>query len=64
MTGKPAYRTQFHPEMTADELRERLEVYRNEHLSDPGEFERLTGRFRPSPRAAGPLRRFLDLVAG
>ncbi len=64
VAGKLAYGTQFHPEMTADQLRERLEIYRNEYLSDPGEFERLTDRLRPSPHADGLLRRFLDLVAG
>ncbi len=61
--GKPAYGTQFHPEMTAEQLRLRLEVYRDQYLADPGEFERLTGRLRPSPHADRLLRRFLDLFA-
>ena len=61
VVGRPAYGTQFHPEMTADQLKQRLEVYRDEYLSEPGEFERLTGRLRPSPHADGLLARFLDL---
>jgi len=62
--GRPAYGTQFHPEMTSDQLKERLEIYRDEYVAGPGEFERLTRRLRPSPHADRLLRRFLDLYVG
>jgi len=61
VVGKPAYGTQFHSEMTHVQLRERLEVYRDEYMPDPEEFERLSGRLRPSPDADRLLDRFLDL---
>ena len=59
--GKPAYGTQFHSEMTHFQLRERLEVYRDEYMPDPEEFARLSERLRPSPDVDGLLGRFLDL---
>ncbi len=58
--GKPVYGTQFHPEMTADQLRQRLEVYREEYLPDPGEFDALQRSLRPSPEADTLLRRFIE----
>lgn len=58
---KPAYGTQFHSEMTADQLRERLAIYRDEYMPDPEEFARLSDRLRPSPDVDGLLGRFLDL---
>ncbi len=64
VAGRPVYGTQFHSEMTADQLRARLEVYREEYLPDPAEFERLTGRLRPSPEADRLLARFLELYCG
>jgi len=63
IVGKPIYGTQFHSEMTADQLRDRLEVYREEYMPDPEEFARLSRRLRPSPEADGILGRFLDLYA-
>lgn len=61
VAGKPAYGTQFHSEMTHLQLRERLEVYREEYMPDPDEFARLSQRLRPSPDVDGLLGRFLDL---
>lgn len=58
--GKPVYGTQFHPEMTSDQLLERLEVYRHEYLPDPEEYEALRRSLRPSPEADTILRRFVD----
>jgi GMP synthase (glutamine-hydrolysing) len=59
--GKPIYGTQFHPEMNHEQLRERLDVYRDSYLPDAAEYERLLGNLRPSPEARSLLRRFLDL---
>jgi len=59
--GKPVYGTQFHPEMNHEQLRERLDVYRNSYLPDAAEYERLLQSLRPSPEAGSLLRRFLDL---
>ena len=59
--GKPVYGTQFHSEMTHVQLRERLEVYRDEYMPDPEEFARLSQRLRPSPEADRLLDRFLEL---
>jgi len=59
--GKPVYGTQFHPEMTASQLRQRLDVYRDEYLPDPEEYEALVNNLRPSPHADGILRRFMEL---
>jgi len=59
--GKPVYSTQFHPEMTADQLHQRLEVYRHEYIPDPEEYAALQRSLRPSPEADTILRRFIEL---
>ncbi|HHQ49260.1 MAG TPA: type 1 glutamine amidotransferase, partial [Acidobacteria bacterium] len=61
MPGRPVYGTQFHPEMTDGQLRERLEVYRDAYLPDPEGYRRLLANLRPSPEAGSLLRRFLEL---
>jgi len=63
LEGKPVYGTQFHSEMNEDRLRERLEVYLQEYVPDPEEFQRLLTRLRPSPNADRILDRFLSLYA-
>jgi GMP synthase (glutamine-hydrolysing) len=63
LEGKPVYGTQFHSEMNEDRLRERLEVYLQEYVPDPEEFQRLLTRLRPSPNADRILDRFLGLYA-
>jgi len=59
--GKPVYGTQFHPEMGAGQLRERLEIYREAYLPDPEAYEHLLRNLRPSPEAGTLLRRFVEL---
>jgi len=59
--GKPVYGTQFHPEMTHEQLRERLDVYRDAYLPDSGDHETLLQSLRPSPEAGALLRRFVEL---
>ncbi len=63
LAGKPVYGTQFHSEMNEDRLRERLQVYLQEYVPDPEEFQRLMARLRPSPQADRILDRFLTLYA-
>lgn len=63
LAGKPVYGTQFHSEMNEDRLRERLQVYLQEYIPDPEEFEKLMARLRPSPEADNILDRFLTLYA-
>lgn len=63
LEGRPVYGTQFHSELNEDRLRERLQVYLQEYVPDPEEFERLPARLRPSPQADRILDRFLTLYA-
>ena len=63
LEGKPVYGTQFHSEMNEDRLRERLQVYLQEYVPDPEEFQRLMARLRPSPQADRILDRFLTQYA-
>lgn len=63
MKDKPVYGSQFHSEMNEDRLRERLQVYLQEYVPDPEEFQRLVTRLRPSPEADRILDRFLTLYA-
>lgn len=53
----PVYSTQFHPEMTASDLRERLGVYAESYIGGD-EVERFPW-VAPSPIASSLLRRFL-----
>jgi len=59
--GLPVYGTQFHPEMSDEQLRKRLDVYRDSYLPGPGEYARLLQSLRPSPEAGSLLRRFTEL---
>lgn len=63
LEGKPVYGTQFHSEMNEDRLRERLQVYLQEYVPDPEEFQKLLARLHPSPEADRILDRFLALYA-
>lgn len=60
--GKPAYGSQFHSEMSDEDMRERLRMYQRLYLgngsSEVAAFER---SLRPSPVADGLLDRFLTL---
>ncbi|NOZ77710.1 MAG: type 1 glutamine amidotransferase, partial [Acidobacteria bacterium] len=57
----PIYGTQFHGEMSAEQLSQRLELYREDYVPDTATFDRIRKSLRPSPQAEGLLRRFLDL---
>ena len=59
--GKPAYGTQFHSEMGADDIRARLGIYREEYLGHDPEMKSLDGKLRPAPDAEGLLSRFMQI---
>lgn len=64
VAGKPAYGTQFHAEMSAARLIERLEYYRDSYIPSDGEFEELKQRPLPTPEADRILHRFLEEFVG
>lgn len=61
VTGKPAYCSQFHCEMTDQHLAARLEMYRDTYLSERTTREEFSGSLRPSPWADQLLGRFIRL---
>ena len=63
LRSKPVYGTQFHSEMNEDRLRERIEVYREDYLPDPEDFNRMIRSLRPSLEADQILTRFLEIYA-
>lgn len=61
LDDKPVYGSQFHGEMTAEHMRARLYMYKDEYLEpgeDPAAIERL---LLPTPEVDGLLDRFLTL---
>jgi len=60
VVGKPAYSTQFHPEMGVAEMRRRLLMYRDGYL-DSETADGLLGSLRSSPETGRILTRFLEL---
>jgi len=64
LTGKPIYGAQFHAEMSAQRLVERLSFYRDSYLPSDEAFESLRKNPRPTPEVDGMLKRFLDEVQG
>jgi GMP synthase (glutamine-hydrolysing) len=63
LRDKPVYGTQFHSEMNEDRLRERIQIYLENYLPDPQEYERVCQNLRPSREADGLIGRFLELYA-
>lgn len=63
---KPIWATQFHPELSGEENRERYVRYVSgyEHHVDDATREETLARFRESPHTAGMLGRFVELVTG
>lgn len=63
---KPIWATQFHPELSCDENRERYVRYVSnyEHHVDDATRKETLKRFQPSPHTGGMLGRFVELVAG
>jgi GMP synthase (glutamine-hydrolysing) len=60
--GQNVYATQFHPELDADGIVERVTVYRGEGYFDPAEYEDLVARLRTSRAEFAPRvwRRFVE----
>ncbi len=61
LADQPIYGTQFHGEMTPDQLRRRLLMYREEYIESEAEAEAVVEGLRPTEEAHGLLRRFLEL---
>jgi GMP synthase (glutamine-hydrolysing) len=62
LANKPIYGTQFHAEMSAQRLVERLSFYRDTYLPSDDEFESLKKNPLPTPEADCILHRFLEQV--
>ena len=60
MDGLPVYGTQFHSEMTPEQLVERLSQFR-QYMPDDREFEAMKSRIRPTTEASRILPRFLEM---
>lgn len=63
LAGRPVYGTQFHGEMTADQLRRRLAMYSGYYLETEEQAEAVVEGLLPTHEAHGLLRRFLELYA-
>lgn len=61
LKGKPVYGTQFHSEMNEARLRERIDIYYENYMSDPVEYEEMCRSLRPSIDADQLIDRFLTL---
>lgn len=63
LRGAPVYGTQFHAEMTAQRMRERLKMYSAEYLPAEDLDAELDRLLRPSPEAETLIARFLQCYA-
>ena len=60
---RPIYATQFHPELNASDLMDRLRQYPEYLQETTGQtFEEFRARTQESPDAASLLRRFVDMI--
>ncbi len=64
LEGKPVYSTQFHPELSHSENRERAERYLRVYAPELTDPERLKELFRPSEAASSLLPRFVRMMFG
>ncbi|MDP3988811.1 MAG: type 1 glutamine amidotransferase [bacterium] len=62
MDDAPFYATQFHPEVTAHDLRERLARYKAIYLDGDDEFERIAKETQETPEANSLIGTFVDIV--
>jgi GMP synthase (glutamine-hydrolysing) len=63
VTGKPAYGAQFHTEMDATDVLERLQMYLDGYLPVDETLDDVRRRLRPSPAALAVLQRFIERFA-
>jgi GMP synthase (glutamine-hydrolysing) len=61
LVDKPIYGTQFHVELSAQQLIERLTIYRAIYTDDEAHFEDIKSNPMPTPESDGILPRFLEL---
>ena len=59
---KPVYGTQFHSELNAEALLDRLSMYKEEYLDQDEAPSDVSQAIRPSPHVRSLLRRFLELL--
>ena len=62
LADAPVYGAQFHVELDRERMLERAAVYRDEYLSDPGAYDRLSAALQPTPEASTLFRRFIERV--
>lgn len=60
VAGKPVYGAQFHAEMDAADVLERLQMYLDGYLPAGETLDDVRRRLRPSPEALAVLRRFVE----
>jgi GMP synthase (glutamine-hydrolysing) len=58
------YTLQFHPELDEDDLRLRIQHYRDRYVSSPDETDAALAELEPTPDANSLVMRFLGLVRG
>lgn len=58
--GLPIYSTQFHSEMSVGHMEVRLMAYRDSYLAERTTRAEVSTMLRPSPEAAGLVRRFVE----
>src|SRR5262249_12298752 len=61
MKNRPIYGVQFHADMGAVELKERLTFYQYDYV-DTTEFDQICGELRESPKAVTLLAEFVDRI--
>jgi GMP synthase (glutamine-hydrolysing) len=61
LMGKPIYGLQFHIELNAARLVERLAIYQNIYMPEDGALSALQDNPEPTPEAESVLRRFIKL---
>ncbi len=59
----PIYATQFHPELTHDELGHRLRIYDENYTESSADVDAIIAAFRPTPECLTLLSRFVEHAA-
>lgn len=58
---RPAYSTQFHPELSLGRMRDRLQMYREGYVGSEAAWKELVESLRETPDAGRLLRRFVEI---
>ena len=59
--GQPIYGFQFHPEVDAQDLKNRLNRYQERYLDNASEVEKIMASIRETPKANALIAKFIDL---